>query len=628
MARRDFSTLRNLMLGATAALALAACGGGDEAAGDAPRAAASQSQKAGDLFAADYRLKGATEVDAETLLAALPAPLTASFDAAQFDKDAGAVVYTNLFISLDGAPDGMGLRIDEARVWGADMAHLEALKAGGADKEAFKALFDRMLMTGVRSENLSFGATSIAMAYDAIALDGVSARGWLYEAAATEEGDAADAVPAAAAAFVALVQKSAAFTHALAVDKVIYKDGSFSAKDTEKGGEISGVIAESASVNYKGGDYESGYIRGLVTTTTGPAEFDPSLFTPSQEPNPELAAEIADNPMAVLTAALGPMGAHPVTLATASYAGSTMEQRIDEMALAGTKFAKALPYLVSMTLPPLTETDLIDYGTVTIKGQQESLDGVVYGRIEETRIDALKFHWLVPSEFKAVFKGMDYDVNAIVDLMEKQQLALATPETEAMIAATMEPVRASVEAFGLSRLTGDGDFSWDWDGESGDARSAFSAKFDELVSISYSTDLGGPDLAGWKAAIEQSEETGVFPVELLEFSGFDLSVTDATLIDRIFAVAGPQMGSTPEDLRASAPAMIRMFGGQMGQMAPELPGYAEAFAAFLEKGGALKISAAPEAAVSFADIANASQAAPQTMPSVVGLTVTHEAPAE
>ena len=105
---------------------------------------------------------------------------------------------------------------------------------------------------------------------------------------------------------------------------------------------------------------------------------------------------------------------------------------------------------------------------------------------------------------------------------------------------------------------------------------------------------------------------------------FSFKVEDEKALDAIFALAALQMGGSGEDLRMSVPAMIRLSGAQAAQMNPRISGYVNALAEFVAKGGTLEVAAAPKEPVAFSTLQATGMTAPQTMPDVLNLTVSHQ----
>ena len=107
----------------------------------------------------------------------------------------------------------------------------------------------------------------------------------------------------------------------------------------------------------------------------------------------------------------------------------------------------------------------------------------------------------------------------------------------------------------------------------------------------------GFDLGDMAAAQEDGESDVVLTHG--EFKNFSLNITDEKALDAIFALSALQMGGSGDDLRLSAPAMIRLSGAQAAQMNPRISNYVNAIADFVAKGGALEISAEPAEPLAF-----------------------------
>ena len=176
-----------------------------------------------------------------------------------------------------------------------------------------------------------------------------------------------------------------------------------------------------------------------------------------------------------------------------------------------------------------------------------------------------------------------------------------------------------VKENGLDNVKGDGYAEWTWNEKSGAANLNYAADTEGFADFSMNADFSDLKLADMAAAKENGAETPF--IEIGKFNGFSMKVADEKALDAIFAVAALQMGGTGEDLRLSAPAMIRLSGAQAAQMNPKFSDYLDALANFIGKGGSLEIKAAPKEPVAFSAFANAG---PQALPDTLGLEVIHE----
>jgi hypothetical protein len=134
--------------------------------------------------------------------------------------------------------------------------------------------------------------------------------------------------------------------------------------------------------------------------------------------------------------------------------------------------------------------------------------------------------------------------------------------------------------------------------------------------------MNGLALDKISALLDEGEANPV--VKLGAFKGFGLKIADKMLLDVGFELGALGMeGTSADDLRQSAPAMIRLSGMQAAAMSPRIGGYVDAIANFVEQGGTIEIAARPQSPVALEAIDAASEAGPQTIPDLINLTVTH-----
>jgi hypothetical protein len=251
----------------------------------------------------------------------------------------------------------------------------------------------------------------------------------------------------------------------------------------------------------------------------------------------------------------------------------------------------------------MSAENLLDLGTFRALDMETYIGGKLAGTVEEVSMPAAKFKWMIPSDIRIDAKGASYDYTAYI------------PETE-------EAVLAVMKEHGLDKLKSDGFVEWKWNDKTGVADLDYVANAPGFMDLSF--DLGFSELklnemAAAKAAGEEKPFTAVG-----SFRNLSLTLEDEKALDAIFAIAALQMGGTGEDLRQSAPAMIRLSGAQAAQMNPKFSEYVNAVANFVAKGGSLEVSANPAEPVAFATLQETGALAPQTIPDVLGLQVTHK----
>ena len=251
--------------------------------------------------------------------------------------------------------------------------------------------------------------------------------------------------------------------------------------------------------------------------------------------------------------------------------------------------------------PPASERDLIDLGTMKATDMESFIDGRRAALVEEATITAAEFTWLIPSSIRADTKGAIYDFTAYA------------PESN-------EDALGVMKEFGLDEVKGDGYAEWKWNPDKGGANLNYVANTDGVADFSMSFDLSELKLKEMEKAMDAGEENAF--AALGAFKGFSMKLDDEKALDAIFALSALQMGGSGEDLRQSAPALIRLSGAQAAQFNPRVSSYVNAFADFIAKGGSIEISASPEEPVAFSSL-RATGVPTNELPDVLNLTVTH-----
>ena len=266
-------------------------------------------------------------------------------------------------------------------------------------------------------------------------------------------------------------------------------------------------------------------------------------------------------------------------------------------------FSGLLPWTIKEEQPPFSEKNLLDLGTMKMVDIETSISGKRVYSMGEATVSALEFTWLAPSKIRMDVKDAFYDYTAFV------------PEDA-------EDIFAAFQESGLDQVKGEGHFEWLWDEKSGKANMDYEANAEGFADFDMKLELGELELADIERAAESGDPTAL--AALGTFDGFSLSLDDEKALDAIFSVAALQFGGSAEDLRQSAPAMIRLSGLQAAQFNDRIPGYLGALADFVSEGGKLTISAKPKTAITFNALQAQVQTAPQDLPDVLNLTVTHE----
>ncbi len=269
----------------------------------------------------------------------------------------------------------------------------------------------------------------------------------------------------------------------------------------------------------------------------------------------------------------------------------------------GIDFSGLLEWGLKDETPPMEALDLIDLGEIKARKLDAFIGDKRLSTIDEATVTDAQFTWLMPSLIRAETKGAVYDLTAYI------------PETE-------DEMISLLKDNGLDAIKGDGFAQWRWDANSGAAGLEYTADTDGFMDFAMGLDLSGLKLKDFKEVQENGDKD--FVASLGAFNDFSLTLKDENALDAIFAIAALQMGGgTAEDLRQSAPAMIRLSGMQIAQMSPRFSDYVNAIADFIGEGGTLEISASPEDPVAFSALQGAGRS-PQDLPETLNLTVVHK----
>lgn len=555
--------LKPILLAATAALALVACGKKEGAgAPETKSSAAAARAEAGSPLDAPFRLKDAKAVDVDALLALLPEGARPTYDSAKFDAQLGATVLTNLQF-VDRNPDDDiefdGVAIDRAELYGVDMAAVERIRAAAnaAVDAPFEKVFDKVRLFGLKPVNAE---DRNVMTIGAAEIDRFRLR----------QGGFRDAD-----------ENPAFFFNAFDLGGLYFKDIDADAAEGEGAGDFAFRAKDLRFVGIGGGKLSAVIANGF-----------------------EYEIEQSDAARAAL---LQSMGGPAAALLGGPLKGfiAPDHQRVVVKSLEwrSVDMSGWMAYGLKREKPPLSARKLIDLGTARITGADTYIDGRLAAKAAESTVDAFEFTWLAPSKIRTAAKGVEYDFTAYV-----------APEEEKAIAI--------LKKHGLDKVKGYGAMSWDWDAGKGDAALVSDFKTTQLADFSLDFAMNGLALDKIGALVESGEPNPL--VKLGALKGFGLKIADKKLLEVGFELAALGMeGTTAADLRQSAPAMIRLSGIQAAAISPRFSAYVEAIANFVEQGGTIEIAARPASPVSLEAIDAASQAGPEAVPEIINLTVTH-----
>ena len=360
------------VLAATAALALAACGK-KESANEAPQTAASaKAEKSGSASPLDasFKLKNAEAIDIDQLFALMPADSRPTYESAEFDKSLGATVVTNLRFS--DADDGEGMNVARAEFYGVDLAAIDRIKAStNTELDApFETIFEKVRLFDVSTEG--FGEDEGKLTIGGVEIDRLELR----ESGFDGDGKGEDGARAMNATKLAgLYFKDIS----MIAESEETPSVSFNAPDLRLvglgGGKISAVIANDLEYN-------------MVQTEAS---------------------------IAAMRAAMGPQAAFLLTGPLSGViAPNNQNTKLKTFEWRNIDASGLMDWGLKGEEPPMTETDLIDLGTIKATEMETFINDKRAAYMKEATVSAMEFTWMIPSKFRADTKEAIYDFTAYV----------------------------------------------------------------------------------------------------------------------------------------------------------------------------------------------------------------------
>ncbi|WP_411817048.1 hypothetical protein [Hyphococcus sp. DH-69] len=553
----------NILLAGVASLALVSCGQKDDGV-DAPKSETSQKAAKVDADSpldSTFKLKGAEPVDIDQFFALLPEDARPTYETATFDKALGADVVTGLRFS--DADDGEAITVARAEFFGLDMDAIERVKsAEDAGQDApFETIFTKVRLYDLATEGFEGDVDNVNLTIGGVEFDQLQIRQGGTEG--NGEGD-----------------EGARALNAINIAGIYYKDIAMAASSSDSP-SFAVTVPDLRFVGFGGGK-----LNAVIANDLG--------YSFNQTDESRLA----------LAQAMGPQGAMFLNGPLSGFiAPESQEIKVESFEWRDIDFSGLLSWGLRGEEPPMTAENLINLGTMKAFNAETWVNGKRAAVAAETIMPVAEFTWLVPSDVRIETKDAEYDFTAYV------------PDTE-------EETLEILKKHGLDNVEGDGIAAWVWNSKNGNASLEYAFEMPKLVDMSTNISFADLKLEELARAAEEGETN--FVREQGAFKGFTLNVKDEKALDAIFDIAALQMGGSGEDLRVSAPGLIRLSGAQAAQMNPRISSYIDAVANFVGKGGALEISAVPAEPVPFTTLQSTGVTAPQTIPDVLDLTVTHK----
>jgi len=588
---------RRYLLTAAATLALTAC------ATSTP--STTRELTADSLLNQSFSVRGGSTVDMNSFFSELPSWLNASFSDAKFSASTGAMIVDNLTLSLTEAPD-YKLVIEQAQFWGADNNALNAVMNGNVTDLPVE-IFDRASFENIRTEGLSWdnGKQSANNTIDKIVIDGLSAKSFSLTPIEAQEGEE----------IITLVRTLAGVASSYSIDAMAYSGWHAEFKESF-GGRIDMDIARGFMSGYDRGrkayEISEGFsFRTIASSAERIIEVDNnSKKEPTTKDNSKILQPWAQPEIKSLLK-------NPIAFITQYSGGQRLSQTVTSIESRNTDISGALKWLTKWQLPPITETNLIDFGSFTTLDNRQTVDDEEIFVIARSEVTDTKFYWLIPSKIRQVDSG--YNVN----LLALAENSLKAEGLDLQNNAELKQVRDAMITLGLDNIRGGSEAEWNWNGETGVLNTNASLNLIDSVASDFALDMGGPSLASWKTLIENNTNEEEI-LKALNLSGFRFSLTDDQLLDRIYTLAAEQLGNgSGEDLRQSLPSLIRLGSGQFNQLSPRIPLYVDALSGFTGDSGTITITAKPEAPVSLQTISEMGETTPQALLDLLNVEIVH-----
>ncbi|MEO0694475.1 MAG: hypothetical protein AAFY84_00120 [Pseudomonadota bacterium] len=569
---------KKALLAASASLmALAACGGGGDAASGVsseakPTAKAAAKMSAESPIDAAFKLKGGEPLDVDALFTLFPSTVRPEYDSATFDKDLGATIVTNLrFADRDLGDDVEfdGFVIERAELYGVDREAIGQVNNTtlAAIDAPFEKVFTKIRLFGVNgesaaaTENEESGEMDEAegkLTIEAIEFDNLRIR----QGGIPEESEG---------------NPLALFVNAFELGGLYMK------------GAMLGGGSDEAALRF---DVPDMRVVGIGGGKIGALIAKDAVY--SLEQSPEALEQLGD--------AIGPQGDVLMNSPLRNLiAPGLQESKFSEFEWRNIDFAGLLPFGLSGEKPPLKKTDMINLGTAVIRDAETLINGKLFSTVPVTELTNAEFTWLAPSNIRTVAEGGTYDFTAYVSEGD-------------------EAAADILKTYGLDSVKADSTFDYTWDPKKGGARLSTDFLAPALADVKFAMDFDGVTLKALEAATEEGDEN---PVQsLAQFKGMSLEIDEENLLDAVFALSAQQSGGDGDTIRRSVPLMMQMASLQLAAVNPRIPDYISALGGFIEKGGKLTITASPETPLHIGELSNQIEGNPQSLPDLLNLEMT------
>lgn len=528
-----------------------------------------------------------------------------TYETSGLDETTGAYQLTGVRAELLGDEPLTLFTAEQVLLWNADIDGLAARLQGEGLDQALR-LFDRIELSGVSMDLTEYtntfeeamsatlleeGLEAPATEYDEsmmtvgqIVLGGMTLHPWTFEDVEGQDED------------IAALRLVAAFARSFSLETSYFADArttqSFRQDDIE-----SSMVTVYEHQIVQG--YDRGDIGAMIQTGV---EFSANIPVPV----PAHAATEDESLPETTTPFL-------------------MNGTMDYSAWTGFSLATLLEWGERGELPPITETDLWSFGSYVLSGTEMDLGGKPFLRIGHLEASADQFAWFLPERITVRHEDAALHLADMLNAM-----AVLEPDTMTRPGEpSMAEIAGILERTGFGTLSGDGEFAFTWDSETGatllENRALADGLFTDTARVAFTLPTYAALVPGFGIDGRSPDEDMLSDIVESNFAfiGGHYSLTDMGLLNGIASIViefaklsaamedGPDgegdmlagfADSTPEALRSFAATMLLFSGGAVAGEIPGAEGWIPAISAFISEGGTLRIGFEPEAPLTAASL--------------------------
>ncbi len=574
-------------------------------------------------------------VDLSGLVAALPDYVSLTWDAQRFDETSGATVFDGLQLALSGDTP-IGMRLDQARIWGLETDLLEA-RLGGQRLSETGPLFDRLDGTGLSYVGMAEGFNAgldwmldlmvdgtppevdveveeFSFEAQRFVLTGAYLRPWEYSALTSDHisawtGEEVTDLP----------------------DDLVYDFIHFGQQ----------FVAGMRSLGYANAVVEqgTGKLSMRLPDETTQAEFHIGLQGTSGVAGLDVDRNVSFDIRTLETTDMAEIGPY------------TQEEAYRLSSVDGLKLDRLAGFIARSELPDMDQRDLISFGDWAVQDYTLKLNDATVATLKSGQFDFSHFDWFIPTEIDMAVDGLTIDFEeitgfglALIDaLADDPSLLEGEVDGADELAQFQTGLAKALELLpehGLDTITFSADTRLSWSSETGATAFALNTDANDFGNGAISLSLTLPDYSQIQAAVE-SDDMEAAMSEAFEtqfaFNGLRLFERDGGGYDKIFGFAqaigqeypdegwGAMLGAMePADMRNYIATMIRIGKTEAEAEFPPAGIWLEEIASYFAEGGELEIKLAPPQPINKTLIESYDgEPEPAEIVEIFGISVTH-----